>query len=124
MSAPRRLCALAALPQGQGHLVEAPSGQLEDALVLVRRGARVDAYVNKCPHMGFSLDWKTERIVLGDGKFLRCVHHGAVFRTDDGVCVAGPCLDERLAAVALEVVDGEVLLHAGSTAEMGPACSA
>jgi nitrite reductase/ring-hydroxylating ferredoxin subunit len=110
----RVLCALAALPEGQAHLVEAPGGMLEDALVLVRRGGRVDGYVNKCPHMGFSLDWKTERIVIGDGKFLRCVHHGAVFRTDDGVCVAGPCIDECLTVVALDVVDGDVLLRVAS----------
>lgn len=108
MSAP--LCRLAEMPEAQAHLVEAPGGMLEDALVLVRRGAQVDGYVNKCPHMGFSLDWKTERIVLGGGKFLRCVHHGALFRIEDGVCVAGPCLDERLTPVALEVVDGEVRL--------------
>ena len=110
MSAARTLCRLSAMPEGQAHLVEAPGGMLEDALVLVRRGTRVDGYLNKCPHMGFSLDWKTERIVLADGKVLRCVHHGALFRTDDGVCVAGPCLDERLTPVALEVVDGEVRL--------------
>ena len=115
MSAARKLCALSAMPEGQAHLVEAPGGMLEDALVLVRRGERVDGYVNKCPHMGFSLDWKTERIVLADGKFLRCVHHGAVFRTDDGVCVAGPCLDEHLTPVALDVVDGEVFLREAAT---------
>jgi nitrite reductase/ring-hydroxylating ferredoxin subunit len=115
MSAPHGLCALAALPEGQAALIEAPGGLLEDALVLVRRGQRVDGYVNKCPHMGFSLDWKTERIVIGDGKFLRCVHHGAVFRVEDGVCVAGPCLDESLTKVALEIVDGEVRLSAEAT---------
>jgi nitrite reductase/ring-hydroxylating ferredoxin subunit len=110
MSAPRRLCALADLPEGQAQIVEAPSGLLEEAVVLVRRGARVDGYVNKCPHMGFSLDWKVERIALGEGKFVRCIHHGAVFRTDDGVCVSGPCLDETLTPVALEIVDGDVRL--------------
>ena len=71
-------------------------------------------------HTGLPLDWKPDRLAIGDGAFLRCSHHGAVFRVDDGVCVAGPCLGESLLGVILRVVDGVVFL----APEDGPACSA
>lgn len=110
MSAPRRLCALAALADGVATLIEQPGQPLEETLLVVRQGDRVAAFVNCCPHMGFSLDWKPERLVVGRGTYLRCIHHGAVFRIADGVCVAGPCERERLTSVPVEIVDGEVRL--------------
>lgn len=112
MSAPRRLCALAALADGVATLIEQPGQPLEETLVVVRQGDRVAAFVNCCPHMGFSLDWKPERLVVGRGTYLRCIHHGAVFRIADGVCVAGPCERERLTSVPVEIIDGEVRLAA------------
>ncbi len=110
MSAPRRLCAVAALPEGRVTLIDAPGAKLEETILLVRRGARIAGFVNHCPHMGFALDWKPERIGLDDGAFLRCIHHNAVFRVTDGVCVSGPCPGESLTQVALDIVDGEVVL--------------
>jgi len=112
VSAPRRLCALAALADGVATLIEQPGQPLEETLVVVRQGDRVAAFVNCCPHMGFSLDWKPERLVVGRGTYLRCIHHGAVFRIADGVCVAGPCERERLTSVPVEIIDGEVRLAA------------
>jgi nitrite reductase/ring-hydroxylating ferredoxin subunit len=108
MTAARRLCALADLPDGGVTLIDAPDQPLEDAVLLVRRGDAVLGFVNCCPHMGFTLDWKPARIALDGGAYLRCVHHGAIFRSADGVCIAGPCPGETLTPVALTVVEGEV----------------
>ena len=106
----RRLCALAALPDGRATVIDEPGARLEETILLVRRGAHVAGFVNQCPHMGFALDWKAERIALDGGAFVRCIHHNAVFRVADGVCVSGPCPGERLTAVALEIDAGEVVL--------------
>jgi nitrite reductase/ring-hydroxylating ferredoxin subunit len=116
VSAARRLCAFADLAEGRVTLIDAPDQPLQDAILLVRRGDRVFGFLNCCPHMGFTLDWKPERIALDGGAFLRCVHHAAVFRSTDGVCVAGPCPGESLTPVALEVVDGAVVLAAAPDA--------
>ena len=112
MSAPRRLCAFATLPEGCATVIDDKTKPLEESIVLLRRGATVAGFVNCCPHMGFTLDWKPERIALDGGAFLRCVHHGAIFRSNDGFCVTGPCQGERLTPVAVEIVDGEVVLAA------------
>jgi len=117
VSTSRRLCALAALADGRAVMIDQADQSLEQAVLLVRRGDQVAAFVNRCPHMGFTLDWKAERLVIGKGAFLRCVHHGAVFRIADGLCVEGPCESEALTPVAVEIVDGEVVLAAE------PACN-
>jgi nitrite reductase/ring-hydroxylating ferredoxin subunit len=116
MSRSRRLCALTALADGRAALLGAAGAPAQEAILLVRRGDHVAAFVNECPHMGLPLDWKPDRLALDDGAFLRCSHHGAVFRVDDGLCVAGPCVGESLNPVTLCIVDGMVMLadHEGT----------
>jgi nitrite reductase/ring-hydroxylating ferredoxin subunit len=116
----QRLCAVAALKDGAAALVGDKSAPAQERILLVRRGARIDGYLNACPHMGLPLDFKPDRLVIGDGAFLRCSHHGAVFRIDDGVCVAGPCPGESLDGVSLRIVDGSVFL----ASEDGSSCRA
>lgn len=120
MSRPRRLCALATLTDGQAALVGAAGAPAQEAILLVRRGDLVAGFVNECPHMGLPLDWKPDRLALGGGAFLRCSHHGAVFRVDDGLCVAGPCVGESLSPVALRIVDDMIML----ADQEGTACRA
>ena len=110
MSASRRLCAFATLPEGRAIVIDDKTKPLEQSIVLLRRGDTVTGYVNCCPHMGFTLDWKGERIALDGGALLRCVHHGAVFRSSDGLCLVGPCQGESLTAVPVEIVEGDVVL--------------
>jgi len=110
VSRARRLCAVAALPDGAAALVGERRAPAHERILLVRRGARVAGFVNACPHMGLPLDEKPDRLALGGGAFLRCSHHGAVFRVADGVCVEGPCLGESLDSVALRIADGIVFL--------------
>jgi nitrite reductase/ring-hydroxylating ferredoxin subunit len=108
----RRLCKLSALPDGRAALVATGRGPARESLLLVRRGNRVAGFVNRCPHMGLPLDLKPDRLALRGGDFLRCSHHGALFRVDDGLCVAGPCEGEHLDATPLRIVDGVVMLAA------------
>lgn len=44
------------------------------------------------------------------GALLLCGTHGALFRPDDGVCVAGPCVGHRLAPVALSIENGALVV--------------
>lgn len=79
-------------------------------LLVVRRGAAIFAYENRCPHRGTTLDWAPDRFMSADGQLLQCATHGALFRVEDGFCVAGPCQGARLTALGIERVDGEVWL--------------
>jgi nitrite reductase/ring-hydroxylating ferredoxin subunit len=103
MSAPVRVLADA------GRLSETTSvrfvieidGVSRDAFAVRYRG-EIRAFVNTCRHEGRTLDF-------GDGHFfdetcdaLVCVHHGARYQPETGVCFEGPCLGARLTPLKLE----------------------
>jgi len=51
-----------------------------------------------------------------EGRHLVCSTHGAVFRPEDGYCLAGPCAGESLEPVPVEVREGRVVAGGGSGA--------
>ena len=61
------------------------------------------AYVNACPHFGVPLDGRGGELFDRARRHLVCGTHGALFKREDGVCVQGPCMGDRLDA--LEIVE-------------------
>jgi len=117
------LCSLDALPDGrerEGREIEARVGGRSLRLFLVRIGGEVRAYVNRCPHRGSPLNWLPDRFLAEDREHAICATHGAVFRIEDGRCVAGPCRGEFLERVAVVVEDGLVRLAPGARPTPGP----
>ena len=76
----------------------------------MRRGGQVFVYVNSCPHIGTPLDWAPDRFLSADGSRIVCATHGAEFSIEDGVCVRGPCLGDRLEPVMIQIKDGIILV--------------
>jgi len=107
----QRLCALEDIPDGgaRGFL---PNARREDRLFAVRRGDRVHAYLNTCPHNWVRLEWAKDQFLAARGGDIVCFAHGAHFRVEDGVCHAGICEGEQLIQVPVTVVDGAVLVPA------------
>lgn len=59
----------------------------------------VYAYRNSCPHKGYeegSMAWRKHHFLNGNGRFIQCGSHGALFEIDNGLCVHGPCINKRL----------------------------
>jgi nitrite reductase/ring-hydroxylating ferredoxin subunit len=81
--------------------------------LVVRRGAQVHAYVNRCPHAGHRLNLRPHEFLSPDRSLLLCNSHGAVFEITTGLCVAGPCPGARLRRIPVEVGNGYVLIAAG-----------
>lgn len=104
------LLALGAIADGQARGIAVEQDGRKQELILVRRGERVFAYVNSCPHIGTPLDTFPDRFLDRTGARLLCSTHGAQFRVEDGYCVGGPCAGRRLARVAVDVVAGDVVL--------------
>ncbi|MBV8784749.1 MAG: Rieske 2Fe-2S domain-containing protein [Gammaproteobacteria bacterium] len=77
---------------------------------LVRDGAAVHAYVNRCPHAGSPLNLLPHRFLSADGRLILCTAHGALFEKGTGRCVAGPCFGAALQRLAVEVRAGYVLV--------------
>jgi len=75
---------------------------------VVRRGATAIGYVDRCPHMGVPMAQQLDAYLTPAGTLIACSWHGALFTIDDGLCVGGPCLGQRLAAWPVTVTDGIV----------------
>ncbi len=108
---PTILCRLEEIPDGRarGFRVTEAGGR-ERRLLVVRRGGAAAAYVNSCPHRGTPLDLRPDDFFDAEGRHLVCATHGAVFRPEDGYCLAGPCAGESLQPAPVEVrEDGRVV---------------
>lgn len=79
-------------------------------VLIARRDGRVYAYRNLCPHRGTTLDWLPDQFMDPDRQYLQCATHGALFRLEDGTCIAGPCVGKQLSPLAAEVREGMVVL--------------
>ena len=85
-------------------------GRPREALVLLDLEGQPRAYLNRCRHLPVPIDGGSRRYLTRGGEYLLCGTHGALFRRDDGMCVAGPCLDLALEALELVEEDGTLLL--------------
>ncbi|MGB5727081.1 MAG: Rieske (2Fe-2S) protein [Thiogranum sp.] len=106
----KALCSLKDLPEGssRGFSVNTPSGY-EDVF-LVHKNSRLFAYRNSCPHTGGPLDWVPDQFLNLDGELIQCATHDALFRIEDGTCIAGPCAGKALSPVSLEISNDEIFL--------------
>jgi nitrite reductase/ring-hydroxylating ferredoxin subunit len=80
---------------------------------VLRVGAGVRGYVNRCPHAGHPLNLLPDRFLTPDGALILCCSHGALFEKASGYCVAGPCAGRTLTPIPLEIRCGFVLLEEG-----------
>ena len=103
----RALCRIDELADGAAKGFPPPPGGFT-GLFAVRQGDSVRVYVNSCPHIGTPLDWAKDRFLSVDGSRIICATHGAEFRIDDGECLWGPCLGERLEPVTIQIKDGTI----------------
>lgn len=114
MSSPgsaRVLCRLGEIPDGDCIEVHVD----DRSLMVARSGEQVWAYVNVCPHFSLPLNSQpNEFLVVGERRVM-CAYHCAIFRFDDGHCIEGPAEGLGLEPVAVDVVDGEVVLRPAGT---------
>jgi nitrite reductase/ring-hydroxylating ferredoxin subunit len=107
-----------------GHLPDFPDGAAtparyvadgrEVAVLVVRRGAELLAYLDLCPHQYLPLTWRGPRVLSGDGERLRCTNHGAEFAVADGRGLSGPGSACGLTPVPLRLdPDGTVPVGGG-----------
>lgn len=85
------------------------SGQAHAAFA-IRFDGRVHAYLNRCAHVPVELDWQPGRFFDADGIVLICSTHGALYDPASGACLGGPCRGGALIPVAVEEIDGAVVL--------------
>lgn len=75
---------------------------------VVRRGDQVFGYIDRCPHAARPLAPIEDRYLTREQDLILCSAHGALFRIEDGLCIAGPCAGDRLIPWPVMVEDGVV----------------
>jgi nitrite reductase/ring-hydroxylating ferredoxin subunit len=102
------LCELATLdnPGARGFVFESQGASFRG--FVLRRGEVVAGYVDSCPHVGAPLALTPTAYLTRNGDHIICATHGALFRPEDGRCVAGPCVGRSLRPWAVAVDDGWV----------------
>jgi len=108
------VCRLSDLRDGQGYGFD-PFRKGRDTVFVVRRGNKVHAYLDICPHYGRTpLPWKKDAYLTGDAQHIFCSAHGAIFDIETGACILGPCLGQSLTSVQVTISDeGEIRLLLG-----------
>lgn len=108
----RVLCTLAELEATGCREFRLGSGEwpMKGFVVKVTDGVR--AYVNRCAHLAYPLNYLPDQFLSYEGSMIQCYVHGALFEKQTGYCVAGPCSGLSLAPVPVQLVGGCVLLDA------------
>jgi nitrite reductase/ring-hydroxylating ferredoxin subunit len=76
---------------------------------VVHSNASFRAYVNSCPHTGVNLEWQENQFLDLDRAFIHCSTHDALFEIDNGLCIAGPCINQSLQALDL-LIENDILV--------------
>lgn len=104
------LCNLHDIAQaGAGEFQVTIDGRQQDIFV-VYHDHKVYAYQNTCPHQGLTLNWMPRQFLNHDRTLIQCSNHDALFRIEDGVCIAGPCAGDRLSPVSARIENGRIVV--------------
>lgn len=91
------------LAHGASKKFKIQRGEFNTEGLLVNYQGNFYAYLNRCPHVGISLDWVDNQFFTVDRRYLMCANHGAVFEPPTGECVWGPCVGAALQNLPVEV---------------------
>lgn len=105
-----RLCAVDELTDGATKGFELAEDAWRENIFVHRNGEQISAWRNHCPHTGAPLNWNPDDFLDADKQHFICAIHGARFRTEDGLCVQGPCTGAHLKAVTVTINDGTLYL--------------
>ncbi|MDP5033035.1 MAG: Rieske 2Fe-2S domain-containing protein [Paraglaciecola sp.] len=75
-----------------------------DTFFIVRSKNKLFAYKDSCPHYGdTTLPWKRHHYLNNVAEYIVCAAHGALFQIENGKCIQGPCLGQKLTKVPIEI---------------------
>jgi nitrite reductase/ring-hydroxylating ferredoxin subunit len=111
-----RLCRLEELPEGESRGFD-PLGDGHDTMLVVRRGNRLHAWRDACPHIdGVPMAWRKDEYLNAGRDRIVCSAHGALFDIVTGVCTLGPCIGQALQPLQLTVRGDTLFVELGDAA--------
>ncbi len=97
------LCHQQDIVEGKPREFEIPMEPTPLSLFVIRYENQLYAYQNRCPHLNIPLNWQPDDFLSLEHTHIQCSTHGALFKPDDGYCIAGPCRDEKLTRLTLDL---------------------
>ncbi len=77
----------------------------------VKKDGIIYVYNNRCPHLGVPLEWQEHQFLDSDKALIQCSTHGALFKIENGECIAGPCLKQYLNKINFTIEDGQIFIQ-------------
>lgn len=117
------LCRLDQLPSGGCREFKLGSGDWPLRGFVIRVADGVRAYVNRCAHLSYPLNYLPDEFLSYDRRHILCTMHGALFEKETGLCVAGPCLGRSLISVPARIEDDCVITDASTVDDLLRTCN-
>lgn len=119
-AAARLICRSADLPErGNGVRFSVQVAGAEVPAFVVRYNDKPYGYFNRCGHVPAELDWQHGQFFDGDGIYLICAVHGALFAPDTGACLYGRCAGRGLQPLQVFERDGAIYIDDSQPALTG-----
>lgn len=80
----------------------------DKAVFVVNKDGVYTAFFNWCPHLGIELNFRPDVFLCSENHFIQCANHGALFDTEGGLCLSGPCSGMRLVQIPLTIENGKL----------------
>jgi nitrite reductase/ring-hydroxylating ferredoxin subunit len=106
------LCHQGLLAEGQARGFD-PWGEGRDTVLALKWQGQVRVWLNRCPHVPVSMQYRKDRFMSGDGRHIVCFAHGALFDPGSGACLAGPCVGQSLCGLVVRVDEDQGLWLCG-----------
>lgn len=90
------VCSLTELKESKSLGIEINHDNVTEQYLLIYHENSVHSYLNRCPHTGVNLEWMPNQFLDTSEKFIQCSTHGALFKIEDGFCLRGPCIGDKL----------------------------
>lgn len=84
------------------------------SLVVVQWNGMLRVYRNSCPHLGIELNFMPDVFFDMGKEYLHCANHGALFQIEDGQCIYGPCLHEKLQEIPFTIENDSIVVSLDS----------
>ena len=75
----------------------------EQHILAVKKYGEIYVYENRCPHLGIQMEMMPDQFLDSTHSLIMCAMHGALFRIEDGLCISGPCLSQKLKPLKFEI---------------------
>lgn len=80
------------------------------SILAVKKYGEIHIYVNSCPHLGIQMEMVPDQFLDATHSLIMCSMHGALFTIDEGLCISGPCFDQKLKKIPFTIRDHKVFI--------------